>query len=128
VVDDARVIGELAGRMLEQAGYAVRIETSPHDVLARGIDEVDVIVSDVIMPGLSGPEMLERLGTALPVVFVSGYADDHLPPELRLGDRRAFVPKPYTAEELRAAVRLVLDGPRDTLWDLAPDAGVPAGG
>jgi hypothetical protein len=114
IVDDAPMVGLLAANLLERAGYTVRIETSPHDALAHGVDGVDVVVSDVVMPGMSGPEMMSRFGRALPVVYVSGYTDEHMPPDLELGERAAFLGKPFSRDQLLATVRRVLDGRGDS--------------
>ena len=59
------------------------------------------------MPGMSGPELVDRVGPDIPVVFVSGYAADHLP-DLRLGPRRVFVAKPFSSLELLTAVGQLL--------------------
>jgi PAS domain S-box-containing protein len=110
VVDDSPEVGTLAARVLRRAGYTVTLESSPLAVLERGAGDIDAIVSDVVMPGVSGPEMVVRLGADLPVVFVSGYAGTHLPPDIILGPRRAFVAKPFDARELLQTLRAVLDG------------------
>jgi PAS domain S-box-containing protein len=109
VVDDSEVVGALAARILANAGYAVRLETHQSRVLAAGAAGIDLVVTDIVMPGMSGPQMIDQLDKALPVVFVSGYAGDHLPAELRLGTGRSFVPKPFSAAQLLAAVALALE-------------------
>ena len=112
VVDDSEVVGSLAARVLADAGYEVRIETRPSEVLAVGAAGIDLVVTDIVMPGMSGPQMVDRLGGGLPVVFMSGYAGDHLAAELRIGPGRLFVPKPFTAAELLAAVASALEATR----------------
>jgi CheY-like chemotaxis protein len=109
VVDDSEVVGSLAARVLANAGYEVRLETRPSEVLAAGAARIDLVVTDIVMPGMSGPQMVDRLGGGLPVVFMSGYAGDHLAAELRIGPGRQFVPKPFTAAQLLAAVASALE-------------------
>ena len=69
---------------------------------------IDAIVCDVVMPGMSGPELLRRLVDPPPTVFVSGYTHDDLK---EMPDSRwVFLAKPYTHESLAAALRSALDG------------------
>jgi CheY-like chemotaxis protein len=71
----------------------------------------DLLLTDVVMPGISGRVLAERLGRAQPglkVLFLSGYTDDEV---LRHGVRTeslTFLQKPYTPAQLRAAVRAAL--------------------
>jgi CheY-like chemotaxis protein len=109
VVDDEPVIADLAARMLRLAGYRVTVRSGPEAALALGTGSVDAIVSDVIMPGMSGVELIRRLETDLPVVFMSGYTGSQLPDDLRLGPRRAFLDKPFGTSDLLGAVRAILD-------------------
>ena len=70
---------------------------------------LDLLITDVVMPGLDGPRLAERLAAVRPelkVLYVSGYAQDVL--ELRT--RAPFLPKPYTSSGLARKVREVLDG------------------
>ena len=75
-------------------------------------DNIDLLLTDVVMPGMSGREVAERVLEArpgLPVLFVSGYAED---PELlagKLGGRAAFIRKPIAPLDLHRAVRALLD-------------------
>jgi DNA-binding response OmpR family regulator len=95
--------------MLELAGYEVSVAGSPQEVLERGVDDLDAIVTDVVMPGMSGPELVAALDLRIPVVFISGYTAEHDPAALRIGSRRTFITKPFTQGELLAALRTVLD-------------------
>jgi FixJ family two-component response regulator len=64
------------------------------------------------MPGRSGQELADELRArrpGLPVVFVSGYTEDHVVEDARRDGATAFVEKPFSAEELLQAVRAVLD-------------------
>lgn len=107
VEDEPRVRAQ-ARRLLERCGFAV-IEASDGADGERQFDEhratIDVIISDVVMPGTGGVEMITRLRSRapeVPVVFVSGFtAEDR---DLPLDQRTAFVPKPYTMASLCAAI------------------------
>ncbi len=114
VVEDEEFVRELAVAILEQAGYRVLAVGCGAAALALPPDErIDLLLTDVVMPGLDGPALAERLTAARPglrVVFVSGYPSDVL---IRPGvpdERVAFLQKPYSVDQLAAAVRAALDG------------------
>ena len=85
VDDDARIL-ELTGKMLRLAGYRVletHIASEADLIFERNTAEIDLLVSDVQMPSLTGPELAVRLwqrNPRLPVVFMSGCADNTGPP------------------------------------------------
>jgi two-component system, cell cycle sensor histidine kinase and response regulator CckA len=113
LVEDERVVRELVGEVLERRGYEVTAAASPADALALCDTGVpfDVVVTDVVMPGMNGRELVEslrRLTNDLRVVYVSGYADDVLPADsLRDGER--FLQKPFQLDALIATVRETLE-------------------
>jgi two-component system cell cycle sensor histidine kinase/response regulator CckA len=116
VVEDKDAVRLLTARILEDAGYVV--STAPDGVAAlaahgaNGVAGVDALVTDVVMPGLSGQELadaLRRQRPGLPVVFVSGYTEDYVVEGARSEGATAFVEKPFSADELLVAVRAVLD-------------------
>jgi CheY-like chemotaxis protein len=108
VVEDEDSVRELAVLILEQSGYRVIAVGSGAAALALPPDErIDLLLTDVVMPGLDGPALAERLAAARPglrVVFVSGYPSDVV---LR---PCAFLQKPYSVDQLAAAVRAALGG------------------
>jgi len=107
VEDEPRVRAQ-ARRLLERCGFVV-FEAADGADGERRFDEyrstLDVIVTDVVMPGVGGVEMVSRIRARVPevpVVFVSGYtAEDR---DLPLDRRTAFVPKPYTMGTLCGAI------------------------
>lgn len=106
VEDDASVRGVVA-RILRRGGYHVVAPAGPEEAfaLARSGCDIDVIVTDVVMPGLSGMDLyarIEEVRGPRPVVFMSGYAKAD-PAVLRA--RGGFVSKPFTPEALLTAVR-----------------------
>lgn len=110
VVDDEPDVCRITARMLDEAGFAVKLAMSGPEALANLPDSVDVIVLDVRMPGMSGLEVARRArvqGTTAPVLFVSGYPEDPAAP----GPEpipHDFLSKPFTPDQLVAAVRTLL--------------------
>jgi PAS domain S-box-containing protein len=111
VVEDADAVRVLTGRLLYGAGYQVVSAESGAVALER-LDSADVLVTDVVMPGMSGVELAvaaRERRPDLPVVFVSGYTGDTT---LAASDdpATAFLAKPFEGDELLKAVRATLDG------------------
>lgn len=115
VVEDEEVIRTLARRVLEKQGYRVLEACDGSEALAlteqhRG--NIDLLVSDVVMPGLSGRELAEKLKSfrpALKTLFVSGYTDDAIVRHGVLEPGTAFLQKPFMPDSLVHKVREVLD-------------------
>jgi CheY-like chemotaxis protein len=111
VEDDDRVRA-VAKRALERQGHRVVEARGPLEALERPRD-YDLLVTDVIMPQMSGAELAKRLLADRPdlkVVFMSGYTDDHLTSH---GVERAavsYLPKPFSPADLSKKVREVLEG------------------
>jgi CheY-like chemotaxis protein len=108
-VDDEPDVCRVTGRMLDEAGFAVKLANSGPEALKALPDSVDVIVLDVRMPGMSGVEVASearRLGTTAPVLFISGFPED---PAAGPGSlRHDFLSKPFTSDQLVGAVRTLL--------------------
>lgn len=115
IAEDEEAVRAIAKRLLERAGY--RVLTARHGVdalhiLAQAGATVDLLLSDVAMPEMGGVELAARAAEmipGLPVVLMSGYADNDLGPINEEGVVAGFIAKPFTAEALletvRAAVR-----------------------
>jgi CheY-like chemotaxis protein len=110
VVEDQDPVRRQACRILEDSSYSVRQAASADEALDPW-EPVDVLVTDVVMPGMSGQQLAERareLAPGLRVVFMSGHTDDVL---VRDGARHgdiAFVQKPFTRDSLLRAVEEAL--------------------
>lgn len=109
VVDDSAVVLGLTARILTSAGYVVTAVTSPDEALAADTVGIRAIVSDVVMPGMSGLELVDRLDLAVPVVLVSGYSEVGVDIDPRARPPRAFLPKPFDAEDLLATLHRLID-------------------
>jgi CheY-like chemotaxis protein len=116
VAEDASGLRELTKRLLERLGYAVLLAANANDAVGlfdRNRSSVDVLLTDVVMPGGSGPELSERLRTMRPdlkVIFMSGYTDDVITHHGVLKPGIAFLHKPFTSDTLDRKLREVLDG------------------
>jgi CheY-like chemotaxis protein len=117
VVEDESVVRRLAVLGLRSQGYTV-IEACDGvealEIAKRVGPQLDLVVSDVIMPGISGPELLKRLAAVAPRakrLLVSGHAEATVLPAGLIDIGAAFLPKPFTPERLARKVREVLDAP-----------------
>jgi len=114
LVEDDQHVRRLIARVLGAAGYTVLEAGSGPAALARAAEEamsVDVIVTDMVMPEMSGREVAERYTTFNPrvkVLFISGYTDDEILRRGLLAPGMAFLGKPFTPEQCRQAVARVL--------------------
>jgi CheY-like chemotaxis protein len=114
VVDDADPLRELARRLLQRQGYTV-LSAADADEAIRVFAEnssIDVLLTDVVMPGASGPELTRRLveqRPALKVIYMSGYTEDTIVQHGVLKPGIAFLHKPFTSDTLGRKIREVLD-------------------
>ena len=118
VVEDEEAVRRLTCRILSSQGYSV-VEASDGQSALRAWEQsgnkVDLLLTDVVMPGMSGKELAERLAHYQPdlvPVFMSGYADDVVPRHGINGEIPNLVQKPFGAETLLSAVRGALQGER----------------
>ena len=117
LVEDERAVREVTARMLEGAGYEV-LTAADSDEAMRLVSErgvgVDLLITDVVLTGMGGRELAERITRRYPeirVLFVSGYTDDSILRRGLIDHDLTLVRKPFSAEELAARVRSVLDAP-----------------
>ena len=114
IVDDDPSVRNLIGRFLEAGGYRFRKASDGAQGLAYLEDKiVDLILLDLKMPGINGPEFLHRLretGRHLPIVVITGYPDSDLMADAMRYGPIMLVTKPIEREQLLQAVRTTLDG------------------
>jgi PAS domain S-box-containing protein len=127
LVEDEQPLANLTARMLKSAGYTVLSSANGEDALAlldRHEGGIDLMLTDIVMPGISGRELASRAASLRPgmrVLFTSGYTGDAIMRHGMLDDLAHFISKPYTRLALTAKVREVLG---DTAC--APATGAPA--
>ncbi|MBL8862062.1 MAG: response regulator [Planctomycetes bacterium] len=116
LVEDDHDVRALATQMLRRAGYRVIECASGADALRRvaeSADAPDLLLSDVVMPEMSGPQVAEALTGLRPglrVLYMSGYAEDLMGRNGVLQPGAQLVAKPFTPRTLLAGVRAALDG------------------
>jgi PAS domain S-box-containing protein len=115
LVEDEDVVRQLAVTLLERAGFRVLAAQGGAEALGivqRGEPAIDVLVTDLVMPGLGGHELADhvlQLRPHLPVVYMSGYTEKD-PTGGRTGDSATFLRKPFRPQELVEAVQATLGG------------------
>jgi len=115
LVEDADSLRELAREALEEHGYkVVQAVSGPAalEALERESDPIDLVLTDLVMGGMSGRELAEQITAKRPgmrVLYMSGYTDDALAHHGVLDSNVAFVEKPFTIDGLLRKVRDVLD-------------------
>ena len=103
-------LGPEAARFLEGRGYRVLHVTRPAQALqlwTTACNEVSLVICDLVLPGMNGRQLVERLREtrpALPVLFVSGYPDEATEPTAGLGPSAAFLSKPFDLSELEVRI------------------------
>jgi len=111
--EDAPQVRDLAAQMLRRQGYGVVVAESPQHALELATENAfGLLVTDVVMPGMSGRELVRRLeegGQRLPVLYSSGYSSTVIGEDDLVGAGRGFLQKPYSLYSLASAVREVLD-------------------
>jgi CheY-like chemotaxis protein len=118
LIEDEVAVRSLTRRVLARQGYTVIDARDGAEALALARREdaaFDLVITDVVMPGMSGPAVaveLRALIGGVPVLYMSGYTDDEM---LRRGIHTSdthFLQKPFTPSSILTQVRAVLDAPR----------------
>ena len=116
LVEDEEAVRDIAAGVLRRAGY--RVLEAADGIEALELDAmfgagIDLVLTDVVMPRLGGPELVRRLSANAPgrkVLFTSGYSASPVSETLEAG--QSFLQKPYLPSTLVAAVRALLEGSR----------------
>jgi len=117
LVEDAADVREFVARVLIRAGYVVHVADGPSAALdatdgALGtLDTLDLLLSDVIMPGMNGRELADVITQRRPgiaVLFMSGYTDNAIVHHGVLDPRTSFLHKPFTPDQLLNEIRRTL--------------------
>lgn len=113
LVEDDAGVRELCRSVLRREGFSVLAAAEPEEALEyfeKSSEPCDLLITDVVMPGMSGPQLVEALrqhDPDLPALFISGYAPDDVVGE---GFSGAFLPKPFRPTELLRKVSAMLYG------------------
>lgn len=114
-MEDEPALRGLVAEYLTECGYAIVAAGSGDEALRLAQQHsgpIHMLVTDVVMPGMSGPELAQRLSKTRPSlkrVYISGYNDSSLLREELLGDGVTFIHKPIRPVELARRLRSVLD-------------------
>ncbi|MEX2178753.1 MAG: ATP-binding protein [Gemmatimonadaceae bacterium] len=115
LVEDEQAVRTLARRVLVRAGFRVLESTTPSDALrlARAhAAEITLVLSDVVMPEMSGPALVTRIAELIPsarVLYISGYTDDEIIGRGLANPGVALLQKPFSAQQLVERVRSAID-------------------
>ncbi len=113
IVEDEDPVRMFASRALSNKGYRVLEAASGEaglEILLEGDDQIDLLISDVIMPNMDGPTLVKEARKKmpdLPVIFVSGYAEDMFRENLA-NEEFSFLPKPFSLKDLAEQVKTIL--------------------
>jgi CheY-like chemotaxis protein len=114
LVEDEEGVRKFVRGMLEKQGYTV-VEAPDSEAalaaVAQSADPIHLLLTDVIMPRMNGPELAERIAALRPgikVLFMSGYTDRTIRLQDRMNDESMFIQKPFTPNALAQKVRELL--------------------
>jgi two-component system, cell cycle sensor histidine kinase and response regulator CckA len=115
VVEDEKAVRKVVSRALEGKGYTVLAAADGDQafrVSAAHRGAIDLLITDMVLPGIGGRDLAERLRSSFPgmrVLYMSGYADAAGPPSDPTAARHSFLQKPFKTDSLLRKVREVLD-------------------
>ncbi len=112
VIDDEKIVGDMAKLSLEQEGYTVETFLNGEPALERlGAQKFDVVVTDLKMKGIDGMEILKTVKRLYPdtkVIMITAFANLDTAIEALRGDVHDFFPKPVKIKELKASIQRAL--------------------
>jgi len=117
LVEDEHLVRELTREILKESGYSVITASNGEEALrvTREFEgRIDLMITDVVMPRMSGRELAEHLAVLRPetkVLYMSGYTDDAIVRHGVLDDQVYFLQKPFSADLLLMKTRELLDHP-----------------
>jgi PAS domain S-box-containing protein len=116
LVEDEEMVRKVVRRTLLSQGYKVIEAANGTEALQVALEDparISLVLTDVMMPGMGGPELARRLWRQFPdlkIVFLSGYAPDSMSAESGVPPGAILIEKPFAIEKLMSIVREVLDG------------------
>ena len=115
LVEDEQAVRALARRVLVRAGFRVLESATPSDALRlaqQHAAEIKLVLSDVVMPEMSGPALVDKIAGIVPsarVLYISGYTDDEVFGRGLANPGMQLLQKPFSAQQLVERVRLAID-------------------
>ncbi|HYD16831.1 MAG TPA: response regulator [Candidatus Nanoarchaeia archaeon] len=116
LVEDEECVRTVTKEVLESEGYTVLEAADANDgieVCERHHERIDLLLSDVVMPGMNGRDMARKIIEIKPdlrVIFMSGYTDNPVLREAFSDSTTVYLQKPFTVDTLRTRIRQVLEG------------------
>jgi two-component system cell cycle sensor histidine kinase/response regulator CckA len=116
LVEDEDAVRLFGARALRNKGYKVleaKNGENALEVMSKANGPVDLVITDVVMPVLDGPELVKRVresNPAMKVIFISGYAEDSFREKVSQDSDIHFLPKPFSLQQLAGKVKEVLAG------------------
>ena len=116
MVEDEAAVRLFGARALREKGYTViEAENGPMalDCLRDSEGSVDLLITDVMMPEMDGPALVREVRAQLPdipVICISGYAEDSFRDDLGAAKDISFLPKPFSLQELASMVKEAISG------------------
>jgi FixJ family two-component response regulator len=112
VVDDDESVRESLPDLLREFGFAARAFASAQEFLSSGfVDETGCLILDIVMPGMSGPELqqeLKRRGKEIPIIFITGRKDETIRAQVLKQGAAGFLLKPFSDSAMLAAIKTAL--------------------
>lgn len=115
IVDDEEPVRRFVERVLRGAGYQTTVASDGPEALeiASKLESLDIVVTDLVMPQMTGDELARRLrqdDEKLKVLYLTGYGDQLFKEKVTLWDGEAFLDKPCSVQGLQEAVSLLVFG------------------
>jgi PAS domain S-box-containing protein len=115
LVDDEDMVSDVGKRLLERLGYLVLVAAGGKEAIEiydKNKDKIELVILDMIMPGMGGGEAFDRLKTINPgikVLLSSGYSMDGQAAQIMARGCKGFIQKPFNLKDLSKKVRMILD-------------------
>ncbi len=115
IVEDEEAVRNLTREILEECGYTIieaRNGLEALEICSHSECDIDLLITDVVMPQMGGRELAEKLAVTHPqlkVLFISGYTNDAVVRHGIMEDNTNFIQKPFTLDDITKKVREVLD-------------------
>jgi two-component system cell cycle sensor histidine kinase/response regulator CckA len=115
IVDDEETVRRFVERVLKDAGYQTAVASGGAEAIeaAARLGSFELLVTDLMMPQMTGDELARRLRLAEPklkILYLTGYSDRLFQDKATLWEDEAFLEKPCTVKSLKEAVSLLLSG------------------